>query len=249
MKTDTNKTHVYLVKNWDPLSSGKPVTLHIDEGNDGIIDKSIDLQSNLKGEEVEALILKEPVGGPFLPIELIIVVGFVCIVGVGALLTEIGKWALLSLFLPLYSKIKKGDLLNHPVRHRIQGYIIGNPGAHFALIKQDLNLGNGQLIYHLKRLSEANLIYSKEDGIKKRFYPVDFPRSKTTIYILNEIQKKIFGVIEKRPGISQKKIANSTGISRQVAGYHLSKLEQEGMIKKEVVGRHARYYASEKTGA
>jgi predicted transcriptional regulator len=220
MRLDTNKTHIYKIKNWAVLSSGKPVTLQIDEDNDGVIDRSIDLQSNLKGEEVEALILKEPVGGPFLPIELIIFVGFVFVIGVGTLLTEIGKWALLSLFIPLYSKIKKGDLLNHPVRHRVHGYIIGNPGAHFALIKQDLNLGNGQLIYHLKRL-----------------------------YILSEVQEKIFGVIQKRPGISQKKIANSTGISRQVAGYHLTKLEEEGMIKKEVVGRQAKYYASEKVVA
>jgi predicted transcriptional regulator len=249
MNLDTNQTHIYKVKNWEVLSSGKPVTFQIDENNDGDIDKSIDLQSGLKGEEVEALILKEPVGGPFLPIELIIVVGFICIIGIGTLLTEIGKWALLSLFIPLYSKIKKGDLLNHPVRHRVHGYIIGNPGAHFALIKQDLNLGNGQLIYHLKRLRDANLIYSKEDGIKKRFYPFDFPRAKTKIYILNEIQEKIFGIIQKRPGISQKKIANSTGISRQVAGYHLTKLEEEGIIKKEVDGRKAKYYTSEKAGA
>lgn len=249
MGLDKNATHIYRINTWENLSSGKPVTLMIDEDGDGSIDKTVDLQSGLTGDEVDALIVKSPVGESVFPWALVIMVGFIFAIGAGTLLTEIGKWVLLALFLPLYSKIKKEEMLNHPVRHKIHGYIIASPGAHFGLIKQDLDLGNGQLIYHLKRLMEATLIYSKEDGIKKRFYPVDFPKTKAKDYYLSVVQEKIFGVIQKKPGISQKKIASSTGVSRQVAGYHLSKLEEVGFVKKEVVGRERKYYASRDTGA
>jgi predicted transcriptional regulator len=114
------------------------------------------------------------------------------------------------------------------------------------LIKDDLDLGSGQLVYHLKQLEEAHMVYSREDGVKKRFYPADAPRSKKVTPNISDIQEEILGVVEDNSGIAQKKIASSVGISRQVAGYHLTKMAQKGLIDKEVVGRETRYYASKK---
>jgi predicted transcriptional regulator len=176
---------------------------------------------------------------------LIILVGFIGAVGIGALFTEVFRDGLLALFLPLYSRRKREKVLDRPTRERIYGYIIGNPGAYFGLIKEELDLGSGQLVYHIKQLEEAHLIYSKEDGAKKRFYPADIPKQKSTIPLLSEIQEKILGIIKDNEGIGQKKIASHLGISRQVAGYHLTKMERKGVIEKETVGREAKYYPSE----
>ncbi|UCE39132.1 MAG: PKD domain-containing protein [Thermoplasmata archaeon] len=242
MKLKEDATHIYRIKNWEVLSSGKPVTLYIDEDNDGKIDKRIDLNSGLSGDEVDTLILKEPVSEPF-PILLFIIACSVLALGVGGLLTEVGKVALLTLFLPLYTRLKKEELLDQPTRYKIYGYVLGNPGAYFFLMKEVLELGSGQLVYHLKQLEEAQFIYSRVDGAKKRFYPAHVPKLKGGLHHLSAIEQKIFGIIRNNSGIGQKKIASSTGVSRQVAGYHLSKLEEVGFVKKEVVGRETRYYA------
>lgn len=184
--------------------------------------------------------------GPAFPWGLIILLGFVGVIGIGGLCIEVFKYGLLLFFLPLYTRIKKEKLLDQPTRHKIHGYIIGNPGAHFGLIKQDLSIPNGQLVYHLRQLTRAHIIYSQVDGSRKRFYPVDFPKPKTGEHHFNDTQEKILEIIEENSGISQKKVATSVGISRQVAGYHLTKMEQKGVLKKEVVGRETKYYASEK---
>jgi parallel beta-helix repeat protein len=179
---------------------------------------------------------------PVFPWALVMVIGFFAALGLGGLGIEIMKYGLLSLFLPLYSRIKKEKLLDQPTRYKIHGYIIGNPGAHFGLIKQELGIPNGQVLYHLKRLMKAHLIYSKEDGIRKRFYPVGFPKQNTDRHYFTTIQEKILSIVKDNSGISQKKVASKMGISRQVAGYHLTKMEQQGAIVKELVGRENRYY-------
>jgi len=242
MKLNINAVHIYKINNWERLSSNEPVTLSVDENNDGITDKHANLESGLNGDEINALLLKRPVGEPAFPILLFVIVGCFCAIGAVGILTEVGKWGLLILFLPLYTRIKKEELLDQPTRYKIYGYIIGNPGAHFGLIKAELELGSGQLVYHLRQLQKANMIYSREDGVKKRFYPAHVPKPRRGIPHISDIQEKILGIIKNNSGISQKKVASSVGISRQVAGYHLAIMEDKGIIKKEVVGRNARYY-------
>jgi DNA-binding transcriptional ArsR family regulator len=245
MKLDKDATHTYTVKDWEELNLGKPVTLQIDEDGDGQFDKDVDLKSGLSGDDVDALFVKAPVSEPGFPFLLFFIAGVFCAVGVGTLLTEVGKWALLILFLPLYTRLKKDELLDQPTRYKIFGYIIGNPGAYFGLIKQDLELGSGQLVYHLKQLKDAEMIYSRDDGVKKRFYPANVPKPKSGPYHISDIQDKILGIIKNNSGIGQKKIASNVGISRQVAGYHLAIMEEKGIINKKITGRENRYYPIE----
>jgi predicted transcriptional regulator len=183
--------------------------------------------------------------GSAFPWAFVIAVGFIGAIGVSALCIEVMKYGLLTLFLPLYSRIRKRDVLDQPTRFKIYGYIIGNPGAYFGLIKDELELGSGQLAYHLQQLTEGHFLYATEDGVKKRFYPADTPKPKSNMPNFSAIQEKILGLIKNNSGIGQKKIASAMGISRQVASYHLTKMVRKGLIDKEMVGRESKYYASE----
>jgi parallel beta-helix repeat protein len=203
------------------------------------IDENTEMVITLESEET--MIKSQDQAFPW---ALILLLGFIGAIGIGGLAMEATKYGLLMLFLPLYTRIKKENVLDQPTRYKILGYIIGNPGAHFGLIKHELELGNGQLADHIRHLTRTHLIYSKQDGMKKRFYPTGYPKSEDGETILTEIQEKILGIIKKDSGISQKKVASKIGISRQVAGYHLAKLEREGVIEKEIVGRESRYYPS-----
>jgi predicted transcriptional regulator len=245
MRLNKDTTHIYIINNWEVLSYDKPVSLFIDEDSDGNIDKSMDLETDLTGDEVEAFLLKQQISEPAFPILLVVIVGSICAVGVGSILTEVGRWALLMMFLPLYTRIKKENMLDHPTRDRIYGYLIGNPGAYFGLIKEDLNMGNGQLGYHLKQLMNAKMIYSREDGVKKRFYPAEIPKPKGGSPYFSDLQETIHGIIKNNSGIGQKKIASVIGISRQVAGYHLRKMERKGVIRRILIGRENKYYTIE----
>jgi predicted transcriptional regulator len=247
MGLNRNSVHHYEIKDWDALGLQKPVALSKDKEGDGVVDIRVDLESGLSGEDVDSLLQTQPVSSPGFPFLLFIIGGVICAIGVGSLLTEVGKWVLFVLFLPLYTRLKKEELLDQPTRYKIYGFIRGNPGAHFGLIKEDLELGSGQLVYHLKKLKEAELIYSREDGIKKRFYPANVPKPKIGKPQISELQEKILGIITKDSGVGQKKISSLLGISRQVVGYHLLILERKGMLSKKIMGKENRYYPSEES--
>ncbi len=174
----------------------------------------------------------EPEEGGFLLALVLAAIG-ACVVFSLFAMTEVGKFALLSLiFLPLYTKIGKKKILDHFVRGQIYGYIKVHPGDNYTTIKKNLDLNNGTLTYHLKVLEREGLIKSWTDGSRKYFYPqgVKIPGDGVKN---SSIYDTILNSIKESPGISIKDIAAVNGISRQLANYHVKKLAAEGEIELE----------------
>jgi DNA-binding MarR family transcriptional regulator len=172
-------------------------------------------------------------------------VGFVGFgIGLAAFLgaTEVGYFSLISLFLPLYVRLKKKDVLSHFTRGQIFGYIQANPGTHYNAIIQDLRLHNGVGAYHLQVLEREGFIRSLRDGIYKRFYPATMRIPEKRVH-LSRIQKDLFEVIQKHPGITQKQISRLLDESKQVVNYHVKILEGAGLIRLERAGRETACYA------
>ena len=153
--------------------------------------------------------------------------------------TEVGKYRIIPLFLPLYSRLKKNEVLDHYTRSRIYEYIRNNPGDHYNNIKQKLELNNGSLAYHLKTLEREKYIKSKRDGIYKLFYPVGMK-----IPSINEgsIHGCIIQEIIRNPGITQREISVALNTSQQVVSYHVNLLMDSGRIRSEKRGKTLRYF-------
>jgi len=174
----------------------------------------------------------EPEKGGFLLALVLAAIG-ACVVFSLFAMTEVGKFALLSLIiLPLYTKIGKKKILDHFIRGQIYGYIKVHPGDNYTTIKKNLDLNNGTLTYHLKVLERGGLIKSWTDGSRKYFYPqgVKIPGDGVKN---SSIYDTILNSIKESPGISIKDIAAVNGISRQLANYHVKKLAAEGEIELE----------------
>ncbi|UCG68596.1 MAG: right-handed parallel beta-helix repeat-containing protein, partial [Thermoplasmata archaeon] len=103
-----NPYHIMVVK--DSLTKTEAVTIQEDT----------DIVISLESEEV----VIKPTKAEF-PYGLLILIGFIGAISVGCIAIEIMKYGLITLFLPLYSRIKKEKLLDQPTRERIYGYIIG----------------------------------------------------------------------------------------------------------------------------
>jgi WD40 repeat protein/DNA-binding transcriptional ArsR family regulator len=249
MNLSSGEKHHYSINNWEGLTNdGEAVTLGIDNEGDGEIDVSIDLQNGMTGEEVQIIIMNrgKSSSGFFTTINMVLIVGFVSIAGVGCLLgsTEVGKLALISLILPLYTRIKKAEVLNNEIRGMIRGYIIANPGDNYNSIKKALGLNNGSLAYHLKVLERAELIKSRQDGMFKRFYPAGMRIPHENGGEISEIQRVLLLEIAGSPGISQKEIAALLGLSKGVVNYHVKILRDKKMLKIEKRGRKTYCYAN-----
>lgn len=141
--------------------------------------------------------------------------------------TGLGFYTIFSLVFPIYSRLRSEDILDHKVRGRIIEYIRLNPGAHYTMIRKELNLSNGSTGYHLRVLETEGFIQSIRDGIYRKFYPygMSIPR-----YESIGIEKEIINVVLMTPGISQRNLAKEIGLSQSTTSYHVNRLKNRNIV-------------------
>jgi uncharacterized membrane protein/DNA-binding MarR family transcriptional regulator len=166
---------------------------------------------------------------------------FLALGGIAVGWNEIVMLAIITQFLPLYSKIRREEVLDQYTRGKIHGYIIANPGEHYNSLKAQLKLKNGTLAYHLRVLEREGYVKSARDGPFKRFYPQEaaVPRHKSEF---SSIQEIVLENIRAHPGITQNDVARKMGVSSQVVNYHIRNLVTAGRIRLQREGRTTRCF-------
>ncbi len=163
--------------------------------------------------------------------------------------TEWGRYRFFLFFLvPLYSKLRKEEVLNQFLRGQIYGYIMAYPGENYSSIKRAMDVGNGTLTHHLYILEREGFVASRVDGRYKRFYPSGIVRKGRPPARASMIQKAILKMIAQNPSMTQKEIALSLETSKQVINYHIKALEKRGMISIMRNGSDLRYRVLGKRG-
>ena len=198
------------------------------------------------GEQAFSLqVVVGPAPPPTTAIVAVTTLGALLILGASAIASENVKWGLLMVFIPLYSKIKREQVLDHFVRGQIYGYVLANPGEHYNAIKVALNLTNGSLAHHLKTLERERFIKSKRFGLYRRFYPMNMKIPEDGFFTPNEIQKTIVELIRTTPAITQKEIAERLGLTPPTVNYHVGILSEHGAIRVERAGRKTHCFVIE----
>ncbi|MCJ2564265.1 MAG: pectinesterase family protein, partial [Candidatus Thermoplasmatota archaeon] len=196
-------------------------------------------------ELVVVIVAPSKADGFWLPLWLMITLGSAIALGAGIgafLSTEVGKFAFLSLLVPLYTKLRKRNVLDNYERGRIYQYIEMNPGEHYSQIKRDLTLPNGSLVHHLRVLEKASKIKSRTDGRFKRFYTLDTRIPVPNGGVLSEVQKRVIDAVKDVPGVTQKEIAALLGVHQSSVSYQMGRLEERRLIRSERKGRKIHYY-------
>jgi len=182
---------------------------------------------------------------PYLPLGFLIAIGSMIALGAGLITffsSEVGKFALLSLIVPMYMKLRKGKILDHYDRGRVFQYIQLNPGEHYNQIKRDLGLANGSLVHHLTMLEKGGRIKSRRDGRFRRFYTMQTQIPVTNGGILTEVQKRVVDAVKDMPGMTQKEMSTLLGVHQSSINYQMRRLEERGLIRVERKGRKVHYY-------
>lgn len=170
-------------------------------------------------------------------------------VGLGVLIaaavfsTEVGWYAMFrTLIFPLYTRLKKEEVLDHFVRGQIYGFIMSHPGEHYNAIREHLKVTNGTLSHHLRTLEMQGFIKSSRDGVLKRFYPQDMRIPRDKGIKLSDLQMGMVEVIRNADGATQAEICNELGVSQQCVSYNLKNLSREGLLRFERDGRLKKYF-------
>jgi predicted transcriptional regulator/fibronectin type 3 domain-containing protein len=160
----------------------------------------------------------------------------------GAMSTESFKYRWGLAVAPLFSRLKKDDVLDNKTRYAMHGVIVEKPGIHFSEMIREFNLSNGITAYHLEVLEREDFIRSVRDGRLKRFYskhtkvPKDHKRTPL------EVREAVLNLVKFKPGISQKEIVDTLGITRDSAGYFLREMVREGELEGSRKGKYTIYH-------
>jgi uncharacterized repeat protein (TIGR01451 family) len=156
---------------------------------------------------------------------------------------EWGTASLLPIIAPLYSRLRRRDVMDHEARGMIIGYIKENPGEHFNSLKSKLDFRNGTLAHHLHILERERVIKSVRYGKYRRFFPIGMMVSRKAYP--TELEQEILDVVKNRPGINQKTIAKKVGRSKSTVNYHIDILRRTDKIRTEKNGLSLRHYIIE----
>jgi len=156
--------------------------------------------------------------------------------------TEVGKYRLLAvLFLPLYTRLRREEVLDNEMRGMIRGCIFSDPGVHYNEIIRRLRLHNGAAAHHLMTLEREGIIRSRNDGRLKRFYPADMKLAEAPP-VLDRFQRTIYEAMRERDGMSQREIARALDVSFTSVNKHINRMASMGVVLLVRKGMSVRCY-------
>ena len=226
------------------LAGGKE--MNVTTGNSSAIISHIDISlfgtvrhAEEAGEERGVYIVEHPVLVLFIAGSFFAVIYAFLVVA-----TERLRYSFFFLLAPLYSRVSKENAQDNFTRGQILGYLKANPGVNYRKLKEALNLGNGNLTYHLRVLEKQGLIRSRNKGLKKYFFPADIPLG-SEILILSETQRFILAYLKNHPMSSLTVLADVTGVSVAYCGRQVKELEEAGVVRVVVRGPNKLCYIAE----
>lgn len=137
-----------------------------------------------------------------------------------------------------------GEKLELETRRKIYNFIQKHPGVHEREISRRLDIPLSTLDYHLHFLSRKALISYSEDGHYKKYYPygeVSTKEKETLGMLRQKAKRKIILFLLLNPNSTHKKICEHLNLSASTTSFHLNKLADIKIIKRNTIGRETEF--------
>lgn len=134
--------------------------------------------------------------------------------------------------------------LDHPTRIRIYNHLLVLPGDHFRSIVRNLDLGIGEARHHIDVMLRGGLIREDRTNGRCRYYAEGQgpAMERNDLFAKHwgyrDLRLRVLFAVRNQGDAKPTTVARALGISRQLAAYHLSNLEELGLVAH--VGRHYR---------
>ncbi|MGI0087051.1 MAG: winged helix-turn-helix transcriptional regulator [Nitrosotalea sp.] len=136
------------------------------------------------------------------------------------------------------------------IRSKIYDYIEKNPGAHFRMITRELQLGMGATQHHLNVLERSGRIKSRRINLYRHYYVMDVLETEHHVlaFLRQETTRDILIYLLEHPWSTQSDIVNFKGFSAPTISWHMSRLEEAGLIRSVKEGRTIKYLIVDNQG-
>jgi DNA-binding transcriptional ArsR family regulator len=166
--------------------------------------------------------------------------------GTLAMKLEPVRRGLFLLALPLYSRLKRNELLENGVRERIYRALEQQPGLSIIQVCRAAKVGWGTAVYHLQRLERDKLVVSRRDGQYRRFFhnghaPEEGALAPAARALQAPIAQRIAAFVLANPGCAQKDLCLALGIQPPLASKWLGRLLEAGLLTSQREWKLVRY--------
>ena len=185
-------------------------------------------------------------GSPIFPTPGLLIIGIV-VIGLWGMAYghEKVRYVLFSVFtIPLYTKLEKDEIMDHPNRRRICMYLRKNPGSNYTKLLHKLGMGNGTLVHHLNILESQGYVRSRTQYGRKQFSIKEIgwnPTKGNDELPVSPQQKEIINFLKNNEGATRVEIEDSLPISSRTLRHSIKALREKGLITIGGGGRGARY--------
>lgn len=171
----------------------------------------------------------------------------VLVLGAGLTLVGLAAWLF---FVGGAKFVNSGNVLENDARRQIFEYIQAHPGVHLRAAATQLNLSTTNVLWHLRKLEDANLVTSKKFEGYKVFYPVEGGVATRQKAIANSVLKngnaqQILQYVSSNPSAHQREIARALGVNHGTVRWHLRKLEEAELLSPVKKEHTTHYYVSD----
>lgn len=139
--------------------------------------------------------------------------------------------------------------LAHPARQAIHGHLAKAPGCNQAALQAMLGLNRSTVEHHLAQMERCGLLVRVRSGRSTHcFLRRGAPGSAAMARLLalrNPGTAAVASAVAQAPGVAQRELARSLGVSTSTVIWHTARLEAAGVVVSRRVGRHRRFYCAD----
>lgn len=140
---------------------------------------------------------------------------------------------------------KRMALLLHPFRRELYQVLCENPGTYLLELVEILSSPLGTLTWHLRILEREGLVKSIKFAGKRLYYPRMLRSQEAEMAYLtmrSDTAQKVFAFVVNNSGCYQEQMADSLGVHHDTVRWHISRMEEVGLVKVIREGRKKRHY-------
>ncbi|MHA1864270.1 MAG: winged helix-turn-helix transcriptional regulator [Candidatus Thorarchaeota archaeon] len=145
-------------------------------------------------------------------------------------------------------KQKRMALLLHPFRKELYQVLCENPGTYLLELVDLLESPLGTLTWHLRILEREGLVKSIKFAGKRLYYPKMLRSEEAEMAYLtmrSDTAQKIFAFVVNNSSCYQEQMAEALSVHHDTVRWHVSRMEEVGLIKVIREGRKKRHYLAE----
>jgi DNA-binding MarR family transcriptional regulator len=146
--------------------------------------------------------------------------------------------------------VTRENVLENETRNGIFELLNDKPGLHLRAIADELDLSTTNVLWHLRKLEDADLVRGKKLEGYKVFYPVeggqDSKREAMASAVLrNDNAQAVLEYVATEPGAHQRQIARALDVNHGTVRWHLRKMLKTDLLMEIKRENSNQYYLTD----